>query len=101
MSIRTDKEFQKLKAIGQIVRRALDAMATAVRSGISTQELDAIGFRVLQEHGAEPAPAKVYGFPGSACISVNEEAVHGIPNSRPLREGDIVKLDLVRSEERR
>lgn len=95
MSIKTADELEKLKAIGRIVRESLDAMAAAVRAGISTQELDKIGLSVLRERGAEPAPAKVYGFPGSACISVNEEAVHGIPGSRVLRGGDIVKLDLV------
>jgi methionyl aminopeptidase len=95
MSIRTTEELEKLKAIGRIVRESLDGMSAAVRAGMSTQELDEIGLRVLRERGAEPAPAKVYGFPGSACISVNEEAVHGIPGSRVLRDGDIVKLDLV------
>ena len=95
MSIKTTEELEQLKAIGRIVRESLDAMAAAVRAGISTQELDEIGLRVLRERGAEPAPAKVYGFPGSACISVNDEAVHGIPGARVLQDGDIVKLDLV------
>jgi methionyl aminopeptidase len=95
MSIKTTEELEKLKAIGRIVRESLDAMAAAVRAGISTQELDEIGLRVLRERDAEPAPAKVYGFPGSACISVNDEAVHGIPGARVLQDGDIVKLDLV------
>src|SRR5204863_3235494 len=49
----------------------------------------------LAEHGAEPAPPKVYGFPGALCISVNEEAIHGIPGERVVGEGDLVKLDLV------
>jgi methionyl aminopeptidase len=57
--------------------------------------LDEIGARVLAEHGAESAPPKVYGFPGSLCISVNDEAIHGIPGDRLLRTGDLVKLDLV------
>jgi len=95
MSIKTTEELENLKAIGRIVRESLDAMAAAVRAGISTQELDEIGLRVLRARGAEPAPAKVYGFPGSACISVNDEAVHGIPGARVLQDGDIVKLDLV------
>ena len=66
-------------AIGRIVRAALDRTAAAVRPGITTAELDAIGARVLAEHGAESAPPKVYGFPGALCISVNDEAIHGIP----------------------
>ena len=95
MSIKTTAELEKLKAIGKIVRRTLDEMSAAVRVGITTAELDEIALRVLTEHGAEPAPPKVYGFPGSACISVNDEAIHGIPGHRALREGDLVKLDLV------
>ena len=95
MSIRSDEEFEKLKAIGKIVRLSLDEMFAAVRSGITTQELDHIGLRMLKQHGAEAAPSKVYGFPGAVCISVNDEAVHGVPAGRTLREGDLVKLDLV------
>jgi methionyl aminopeptidase len=95
MSIKTTAELEKLKVIGKIVRTTLNAMSAAVRVGISTAELDAIGLRVLTEHGASPAPPKVYGFPGSVCISVNDEAIHGIPGNRTLREGDLVKLDLV------
>src|SRR3954447_12646450 len=95
MSIRTQQEFAKLRAIGKIVRAALDRTAAAVRAGITTAELDAVGARVLAEHGAESAPPKVYGFPGALCISVNDEAIHGIPGDRTVQAGDLVKLDLV------
>ncbi|HEX4134931.1 MAG TPA: type I methionyl aminopeptidase [Bryobacteraceae bacterium] len=95
MSIKSEKEFAQLKVIGRIVRKALDRMTAAVRPGISTAELNEIGSRVLSDEGARSAPPIVYGFPGDVCISVNEEAIHGIPGSRTLREGDLVKLDLV------
>src|SRR5207302_5166075 len=95
MSIRTQAELEKLRAIGRIVRRALDRCSASVRPGITTRELDEIGARVLAEHGAESAPPKVYGFPGALCISVNDEAIHGIPGNRVIRTGDLVKLDLV------
>src|SRR5215471_17788614 len=95
MSIRNQAQLEKLRAIGRIVRLALDQAAAAVRPGITTAELDEIGARVLAEHGAESAPPKVYGFPGALCISVNDEAIHGIPGDRLVREGDLVKLDLV------
>src|ERR1041385_9546197 len=95
MSIRSQEQFEKLRAIGKIVRAALDRAAASVRPGITTAELDEIGARVLAEHGAESAPPKVYGFPGALCISVNDEAIHGIPGKRVIREGDLVKLDLV------
>src|SRR5215472_2426414 len=78
MSIRSQLELEKLRAIGKIVRLALDRTAAAVRPGITTAELDGIGERVLADHGAESAPPKVYQFPGALCISVNEEAIHGI-----------------------
>src|SRR6202044_2781854 len=95
MSIRSQAEFEKLRVIGRIVRLALDKTAAAVRPGITTQELNDIGARVLAQNGAESAPPKVYGFPGALCISVNEEAIHGIPGARAIQPGDLVKLDLV------
>src|SRR5215470_18395236 len=70
-------------------------MTAAARTGMTTAELDELGRKVLTEHGAEPAPAKVYGFPGAVCISVNDEAVHGVPGNRVLQDGDLLKLDLV------
>jgi methionyl aminopeptidase len=95
MSIKSDRELAQLQVIGRIVRKALDRMAAAVRPGITTAELNEIGSRVLSAEGARSAPPMVYGFPGDVCISVNEEAIHGIPGERVLREGDLVKLDLV------
>src|SRR5215472_10834094 len=95
MSIRTQSELEGLRAIGRIVRLTLERTRASVRPGITTRELDEIGARVLAEHGAESAPPKVYGFPGALCISVNDEAIHGIPGERTLSAGDLVKLDLV------
>jgi methionyl aminopeptidase len=95
MSIRSQSEFDKLRTIGRIVRAALDSTAAEVTPGITTGELDEIGARVLARYGAESAPPKVYGFPGTLCISVNEEAIHGIPGRRVIQPGDLVKLDLV------
>src|ERR1035438_3439032 len=95
MSIRSERELKQLQAIGRIVRKALDTMAAAVRPGVTTAELNDIGSRVLSEEGARSAPPMVYGFPGDVCISVNEEAIHGVPGERILCEGDLVKLDLV------
>ena len=94
MSIKSAAEFEALKHIGQIVRITLDKMAAAVRPGISTAELDEVGRKSLLSYGAESSPPKVYGFPASVCISVNDEAIHGIPSGRSLKLGDLVKLDL-------
>jgi len=99
MSIKASWELEKLQVIGKIVRKTLDQMTAAVRSGITTAELDQIGLSALESYGAEPAPSKVYGFPGAVCISINEEAVHGVPSNRVLHAGDLVKLDLVATKE--
>jgi methionyl aminopeptidase len=95
MSIKSHAELDKLKAIGRIVRLSLEAAAAAVRPGVTTAELNDTGARVLAGHGAESAPPKVYNFPGALCISVNDEAIHGIPGGRTIEAGDLVKLDLV------
>jgi methionyl aminopeptidase len=94
MSIKTPEELERMKASGRIVRRMLDAMKDAARSGITTGELDEIGASVMRKCGARSAPALVYGFPGVNCISVNDEIVHGIPGKRKLRNGDLLKLDV-------
>ena len=94
MSIETPEELEAMKTAGRIVRRMLDAMKKAARSGVTTAELDQIGASVMREHGAQSAPALVYGFPGVNCISVNDEIVHGIPGKKKLRDGDVLKLDV-------
>src|SRR5438034_9140791 len=83
-----------MRAAGSIVRRMIEAMKRAVRPGVTTAELDEVGASVMREHGAQSAPALVYKFPGANCISINDEAVHGIPGAREVREGDLVKLDV-------
>jgi len=94
MSITSPEQFEKLRACGMIVGKALRAMATAVRPGVTTAELCEIGSGVLSAHGARSSPPMVYGFPSEVCISVNDEVVHGIPGERVLQPGDLVKLDL-------
>jgi methionyl aminopeptidase len=94
MSINSPEQFEKLRACGMIVGKALRAMAAEVRAGVTTEELCEIGSRVLSEHGARSSPPMVYGFPGDVCISVNDEVVHGIPGDRVIQPGDLVKLDL-------
>lgn len=94
MCIKDELELVYLKAVGRIVRLMLDAMKAEVRPGVSTQYLDDIGARVMEENGARSAPRMVYQFPGASCISLNDEAVHGVPGDRKLNEGDLVKLDV-------
>lgn len=94
MSVRTREELQALRAAGRVVAEALRAMRRAVRPGVTTGQLDGVGERVCRRAGARSGPLLDYGFPGFTCISVNDEAVHGIPGPRRLREGDLVKLDV-------
>jgi len=94
MSINGPEELQGLRAAGAVVRRMLDEMQRHVRPGVTTGELDQVGAKVMEQQGARSAPALVYQFPGANCISVNEEAVHGIPGQRELQSGDLVKLDV-------
>ena len=94
MSINGPEELQGLRAAGAVARRMLDEMQRHVRPGVTTGELDQVGAKVMEQQGARSAPALVYEFPGANCISVNEEAVHGIPGQRELQSGDLVKLDV-------
>ncbi len=94
MSIDRPEELAGMRAAGRVVRLMLEAMRQAVRPGVTTAELDEVGAKVMRAHGARSAPSLVYQFPGVNCISVNEEAVHGIPGARTLDEGDLVKLDV-------
>src|ERR1700757_1722643 len=94
MSINEPQELVGMRAAGDVVRLMLEAMKKHVRPGITTAELDEVGASVMRQHGAQSAPALVYGFPGVSCISLNEEAVHGIPGPRALQQGDLVKLDV-------
>lgn len=94
MSIGSPEELEALKAAGRVVAEAIAAMRDAVRPGVSTAELDEISARVFTRAGARSGPQLDYGFPGTSCISVNEEAVHGVPGQRRLMDGDLVKLDV-------
>jgi methionyl aminopeptidase len=94
MSVSTPEELRALQAVGAVVAETIRAMRRAVAPGISTAELDAIAARVFARAGARSGPRLDYGFPGITCISVNDEAVHGIPGRRRLRPGDLVKLDV-------
>jgi methionyl aminopeptidase len=94
VSINGPDELEGMQAAGAVVRLMLDAMRDEVRAGITTAELDDVGAGVMRQHGAQSAPALVYQFPGVSCISLNDEAVHGIPGPRALQDGDLVKLDV-------
>jgi methionyl aminopeptidase len=94
MSIESAADWRGLKHAAEVARLTLDALAERVQPGVTTGELDVVAARVFSSHGARSAPALVYGFPGTVLISINDEIVHGIPGSRRIQAGDIVKLDV-------
>lgn len=94
MSIETPDQLEALRAAGRVVADAIRVMQAEVRVGVSTGELDEVCARVFAKAGARSGPQLDYGFPGTSCISVNDEAVHGIPGRRQLKDGDLVKLDV-------
>lgn len=93
--LKTGRELALMKEACQISAEALQRVGEAVKEGISTKELDDIAFSFIKKSGAIPSFLNYNGFPASACISINDEVIHGIPNkNRILKEGDIVKIDL-------
>ncbi|HPG30823.1 MAG TPA: type I methionyl aminopeptidase [bacterium] len=94
MIIKSDIELAALKKIGRIVGLTLSEMISKLRPGITTAELDSIGRNFLVMNGAKPAPSSVYNFPAATCISVNDEAAHGIPGNRIIKQGDLVNIDV-------
>lgn len=94
MTIENEKDLVGLMKIGRICGMALQLMIDAIEPGITTAELDAIGAAFLKKEGARPAPILAYKFPGSTCISINDEAAHGIPGERVIQAGDLVNVDV-------
>ena len=88
--VKSNKEIEKMQKAGAITAGALIAAGEAIRPGMTTYELDKVVHRYITSHGAKPSFLGYGGFPGSACISVNDEIIHGIPGPRKLCEGDIV-----------
>lgn len=94
MTVSSNSELAGLQRVGALVAQALREMEREARPGLTTGQLDAIGAAFLRRHGARSAPQLSYGFPGFSCISVNDQIVHGVPGSRMLAPGDVVKIDV-------
>lgn len=94
MIITCDEQLTGLKRVGQLVAQVLRAMQQHAAPGMTTAELDAFGAQLLDRASARSAPVLCYGFPGHTCISVNEEAAHGVPGTRVLACGDLVNIDV-------
>lgn len=93
--LRTAKEIEKMRKACIISAEALQVAGEAVKPGVTTYEIDQIAYHYIKKQGAEPNFLHLYGFPATACISINDEVIHGIPSKdRVLMEGDIVSIDL-------
>jgi methionyl aminopeptidase len=86
--------IERIRIAGRVAAQAMQAAAAAIAPGVTTDELDRIGHEFLLDHGAYPSTLGYRGFPKSLCTSVNEVVCHGIPDARPLQDGDIVNIDI-------
>ena len=91
--LKTDEEIELMRESNLIVAKALGEVAKVVKPGVSTLELDKIAESFIRDNGGVPAFLNYQGFPNTLCTSVNEQVVHGIPNNKPLQEGDIISVD--------
>lgn len=86
--------IEKMRVAGRIAAQAMHEAAKAIAPGVTTDQLDAVAHEFMLDHGAYPSALGYRGFPKSICTSVNEVVCHGIPDLRPLEDGDLVKIDV-------
>ena len=94
ISLKSQREIEAMRRAGRLTAQARALAGSMVRPGVTTHEIDRAVRRFIESHGAKPSFLGYGGFPGSACISVNEVVIHGIPGPRKLEEGDIVSVDV-------
>ncbi|MCP1726567.1 methionyl aminopeptidase [Natronospira proteinivora] len=94
MTIENQSDVDGIMNAGRVVAKVRDAMLSAVEPGMTTAELDELGGALLESMGARSAPRVTYNFPGATCISINEEAAHGIPGKRLVQAGNVVNIDV-------
>lgn len=94
ISIKSNREIELMKEAGHINYLTHEELAKHIKAGISTKELDDIAYKFIKSHNAHPSCLNYEGFPGSICVSVNDEVVHGIPSkNKILKDGDVVSID--------
>jgi methionyl aminopeptidase len=92
--VKDAETIEKMRVAARIAARAMAAAAEVIAPGVTTDEIDRVGHEYLLDHGAYPSTLGYKAFPKSLCTSVNEVICHGIPDSRPLEDGDIVNIDI-------
>lgn len=93
--VKSEKEIDLMREPCKIVKETLEFVGSRIKAGMSTREVDELVERYIRSSGANPSCIGYGGFPAAACVSVNEVVVHGIPDDRILKEGDIVSVDIV------
>ncbi len=91
--LKTREEIELMRISAQLVSKTLGMLAAEIRPGITTLYLDRLAENYIRDHKATPGFLGLYNFPNTLCISVNEAVVHGIPNNKPLTDGDIISVD--------
>jgi methionyl aminopeptidase len=94
INIKTPEELKVLREAGKILSSIVQELQRSLKSGITTIEVDRQAEKLIASHQVKPAFKGYRGFPGSICISINEEVVHGIPGKKQIHDGDIVSLDV-------
>lgn len=94
ISIKSEYEIELMRKAGEIVGNTHRYLMNYIKPGITTKELDDLAYDFILKSDATPSFKGLYGFPGTICISINDEVVHGIPGKRKLKNGDIVTLDI-------
>ena len=89
---KTAQEIELIRESAQIVSKTLGMLASEIRPGVTTLQLDALAETFIRDHGAIPGFLGLYDFPNTLCVSPNAQVVHGIPNNDPLNEGDVVSI---------
>ncbi len=93
ISLKSKREIETMAKAGKILQQVFVETKKMIRSGLSTRDVDVVAEKTIRSLGGKPAFKGYQGFPGTACISVNEEVVHGIPGSRILNAGDLITVD--------
>jgi len=91
--IKSDEEIALMREAGRITAKVLNTVTASVKAGVRTEELDTVAEKETRLYGAKPSFKGYRGYPANICVSVNDEIVHGIPDKRVLKEGDIVSID--------
>lgn len=93
IQIKSAEEIELMRESAQIVSKTLGMLAKDVKPGVTTLALDKLAYEFINDHGATPSFLGLYDFPNSLCMSPNAQVVHGIPNDKPMENGDIISID--------